>query len=41
MPFEWQVPIIMHECHIKLGFCLRIQPTCNMIIKSGYKWDSM
>ena len=26
----------MHECHTKPGCHLRIQPTCNMIIKSGY-----
>ena len=40
MPFEWQV-LIIHECPTKPGCHIRIQPTCNMIIKLGYKWDSM
>ena len=40
MPFEWQAPIIINECHTKHGCHQRIQPTCN-IIKSEYKWDSM
>ena len=41
IPFEWQVPIIIYECHIKAGSHLRINPTQDKIINSGYKWDSM
>ena len=31
----------MNEFHTKHGCHQRIQPTCNIIIKSEYKWDSM
>ena len=41
IPFKWQVPIIIYECHTKAGSYLRIKPTQNEIINSGYKWDSM
>ena len=41
IPFEWQVPIIINECHTKAGSHLRIKPTQDEIINSGYKWDSI
>ena len=41
IPFEWQEPIIIYECHIKAGNHLRIKPTQNEIINSGYKWNNM
>ena len=33
--------IIIYECHTKAGSHLRIKPTQDEIINSGYKWDSM
>ena len=41
VPFEWQIPIIMYDCHTKQGSHLKIDPTWEEIKSSGFKWDSM
>ena len=41
IPYEWQVPIIIYDCHTKSRSHLRIQPTYNEIINAGYKWENM
>ena len=41
IPFEWQIPIIIYEWHVKTGSHLKIQATLDQILAEGYKWDSI
>ena len=41
VPFEWQIPIIMYDCHTKQGSHLKIDPTWEKIKASGFKWNSI
>ena len=41
VPFEWQIPIIIYDCHTKQGSHLKIEPTWEEIKASGFKWDCM
>ena len=41
IPFKWQVPLIIFQCHTGSGSHLKVKPTCDAIIKEGYKWKSM
>ena len=36
-----QVPMIIFQCHTVSGSHLKVKPTCDAIIKEGYKWKSM
>ena len=37
--FEWQIPIIIYEWHVKTGSHLKIQATLDQILAEGYKSD--
>ena len=39
--FEWQIPIIIYEWHVKTGSHLKLQATLDEILDEGYKWDSI
>ena len=39
--FEWQMPIIIYQWHVKTGSHLKIQVTLDQIMAEGYKWDSI
>ena len=41
IPFKWQVPVIIFQCHTGPGSHLKVKPTCDVIIKEGYKWKTV
>ena len=36
IPFEWKIPIIIYEWHVKTGSHLKIQSTLDQILAEGY-----
>ena len=35
------IPVIIFQCHTDIYSHLKVKPTCDAIIKEGYKWKSM
>ena len=36
IPFKYQVPLTIFQCHTGSGSILKVKPTCDAIIKEGY-----
>ena len=41
IPYEWQIPIIIYERHVKTRSHLKIRATLDHILAEEYKWDSI